>query len=171
MADMEKDLLKGLEAELKETEGIGETSIFTSKELDAPMDILRAEVTEFGSDLVSVLGEFFFLPIEEDDIRYFSIAITISGSVEKAALADAGAAIARLNYFLPFGCFCLGGEENSLVFRHTVLLDTTVKKDIQAKEIALASNAAISVAERFSEYLLLIIRNEMSIKEMLKIFK
>lgn len=171
MADREKDLLNALEAELKETEGIGETTIFTSKELDAPMDILRAEIKEFGSDLVSVLGEFFFIPIEDDDIKYFSIAITVSGSVEKAALADTGAAIARLNYFLPFGCFCLGGEEHSLVFRHTVLLDTAAKKDIQAKEIALASNAAISVAEKFSEYLLLVIKNEMTIIEMLKIFK
>ena len=77
MEDSKKSkLLEELKKKLEESGNFGEMSVFTAKELDAPMDILRAEIPEFGSDLVSLLGEFFFLPIEDEGRVYFSTVIT-----------------------------------------------------------------------------------------------
>ena len=162
-----KELLEALEAALKEDDGIGEMSVFTAKELDAPMDILRAEISGFGPDLVSVLGEFFFIPFEDEETLYFSTVITLSSTVPAEAVPDVTGAIARLNYYLPCGCFALGSEDKNLVYRHTALIDAKDKKEDQIKDIVRSSDIALGVAERFWANLLSVIKNEITVSEMM----
>ncbi len=167
MESRKKELLEALEAELKTDDSIGEMSVFSAKELNVPMDILRAEVTGFGPDLVSVLGEFFFFPFEDENTLYFTTVITLSSTVPAEAAPDLAGAVARLNYYLPCGCFALGAEDKNLVYRYTALLDAADKKEDQIKDIIRTYDIALGVADRFYPNLLLVIRNEMTVSEMM----
>ncbi|MCR5000441.1 MAG: YbjN domain-containing protein [Lachnospiraceae bacterium] len=164
------ELLRALENSLKGEEGIGELSIFTAEELGAPMDILRVEISGFGVDFVSVLGEFFFMPFEETDILYFTSVITITGTLEKDAVPDMTEAVSRMNYYLPFGCFAIGEEDKNLIYKYTVPVMSENDEE-KKKFIAGACDSAIGMAENFEGYLKLILRNEMSVEEVLEMFK
>ena len=170
MESKQKKLLEALEATLKDEEGIGELSIFTADELGAPMDILRVEVAGFGVDLVSVLGEFMFLPFEEEDVLFFTSVITITGTLEKEAVPDVVDLISRMNFYVPFGCFALGDDDKTLIYKHTV--PVMAKKDEDKKAlIARAADGAIGTAETFEGYLKLVINNEMSARDVLDMLK
>ena len=166
-----KQFLETLEKTLKGEEGIGELSIFTADELGSPMDILRVEIAGFGVDVVSVLGEFFFMPFEDTDAFFFSSVITITGTLEKDAVPDIADLIARMNFFMPFGCFALGDEDKTIVYKYTVPVMTGSDDDTNNKVIARAVDSAIGMAENFDGYLRGVIRDQMSVEEVLEIFK
>ena len=166
MSDRQKELLEALEAQLKEDDDFGEMSIFTAKELDAPVDILRTELPEFGPDLVSVLGEFFFLPTDDEDILVFTTCISLSNSVPPEAAPDVAAALARLNYLLPCGCFALGNEDRNFVYKNTAILSVNDSKDEQLKEISRSVDASLGSAETFFSYILPVLKNDITVEEM-----
>ena len=168
MKDRKNELLKELEAGLKEDSGIGEISMFTAEELETPMDILRSEITGFGPGLISVLGEFFFLPIEDDDHFFFSTVITLSGTVPPEAAPDVASAVARLNYYVPVGCYALGDDDKNLIFRLTALINISDDIKKQSGEIRKAVNIALGAGEKYFGYLLMVINNEISVDDMMK---
>ncbi len=172
MADKQKELLGKLKDRFLEGSGIGETSVFTAAELDAPMDILRAEITEFGPDFESVLGEFFFLPIElEENTRYFTSVITISSMVPKESASDIAGVIARLNYVLPCGCFALGDEDKNLVFKYTAAVFADDDEESRLRTMYNAANLAMTTAEGFVGELILVMRNELTLEELMANYK
>ncbi|MBQ4481649.1 MAG: hypothetical protein II966_00300 [Lachnospiraceae bacterium] len=161
------ELLKTLEGEFKEADDIGEVSLFTKEELGA-VDILRAEIAEFGTDLVSVLGEFFFLPFEEDEVLYFTSVITLSGSITEDIVPDLAGAVARLNYILPCGCFAIGDNDKNLIYRFSVPIFGDEDKKRQEMEMSNAANTAILIAEKYEGYLKLVMNDNMTVDEMIK---
>lgn len=169
--ERKQKLLEALEAEFKKDEGIGEMSLFTKKELNAPMDILRAEIPDFGSDLVSILGEFFFLPFEADEVLYFTSMITLSSTIPAEAAPDVAAAIARLNYYIPNGCYALGDDDRNLVFRDTLPLKGDADIKDQGTAIIISANNAIMTAERYEAHIKLVLKNEITVTEMVKMLK
>ncbi len=170
MKDIKKELLEALEGELKGEEGIGEMSMFSAKELNAPMDILRAEIPEYGPELVSVLGEFFFFPVDYEDTLFFSTVITLSSTLPKEAAPDVASAIARLNYYVPLGNYALGDEDKNLVYKMTLPIRTDEKKDKQTKDIINSVYYALGMAEKFLGYILMVVKNEITVDEMIGIF-
>jgi hypothetical protein len=171
MDEKKLELLKSLEAEYKEAEDMGEASIFTAKELNAPMDMLRAEIAAFGPDLVSVLGEFFFMPFEETEVIYFTSVITLSNTVPEESADDVAAAVARLNYYIPCGCYALGEDDKNLVFKYTVPIVGEDETEHQTSAVSIAANTAIMTAERYMGYLKLILMNEVTVDEMIEMAK
>ena len=170
MEDSKKSkLLEELKKKLEESGNFGEMSVFTAKELDAPMDILRAEIPEFGSDLVSLLGEFFFLPIEDEGRVYFSTVITLMTNVPKETVPDIADAAARLNFYLPCGCFALGDDDKNLIYRFMMPISENEKKPQDT--MYMAADTAIGVADRFERYLKPVIKNELTTKEMVDMIR
>ncbi len=167
MSDRKNELLEALEAQLKEDGDFGEMSIFTSKEMNIQADILRVEIPEFGPDLVSVLGEFFFLPIEDEDNLLFTTVISLSNTVPPEAAPDVAAAAARVNYLLPCGCFALGNEDKNFVYKNTAVLSNKDSKDEQLKEIKRSVDASLGSAETFYSYLLPVFKNDITVDEMI----
>lgn len=164
--DMKKELLEALQMKLKADRSVEDISLFTAEELGAPMDMLRAKIGEFGPDLINVLGEFFFMPFEDEGILYFTTVITLSASLPKEAVPDMAAAAARLDYYLPFGCYALGDNDRNLIYRYTALLNENEEKEKLNASISTAAFGALSVAEKFIGYLLLVLKNEISVEEM-----
>ncbi len=171
MTDRQKELLEALEEILNENEHTGEVSMFTAEELGAPMDILRAELTEFGPDLESVLAEFFFIPAENEDTMFFTTVITLSSTVPKEAVPDVAAAAARIDYYLPAGSFALGENDENLIFRHTALIDRGDDIKHQTAAVSKASLTSFSVAASFFGYLLMVMKDEITVEEAVNMLK
>ena len=170
METSRKELLTALEKGLKKEEGIGESTLFTAEELGAPADILRVEIAGFGVDLVSVLGEFFFMPFDDTDVIFFTSVITITGTLEKDAVPDIAELISRMNFLLPFGCYALGDEDKTLVYKYTVPV-MAESDDEKMKVIARAADSAIGIAEKFEGYIKLVLKNQMRYEDVLNMFK
>ncbi len=168
MKERTKELLKALEEELRNNDMIGEMSIFTSEELNTPSDMLRAEIADFGTNAQSVLGEFLFLPIEDEELYHFVSVINLTFTLDKAAAEEAARAISRLNFYLPIGGFALGGEDDSnLVFKYGVPVLTDADIEIQKKTIFAAADRALLYAERYEAYLNLILEDGASLEDLL----
>ncbi|MBQ9437095.1 MAG: hypothetical protein IJU50_02070, partial [Lachnospiraceae bacterium] len=154
MNERKQELLKALEEELKNNDMIGEMSLFTSEELNSPSDMLRAEIANFGTTGQSVLGEFLFLPIEDEELYYFTSVINLTFTLERSAAEEIARAASRLNYYLPVGGFALGGEDDSnLVFKYMVPVLADADIGIQKKTVFAAADRALLYGERFEAYL------------------
>ena len=150
-------LLERLMQDFLEFEDHEDFSIFTSEELGTEMDVLRGMHTEFSSEMVEVLGEYFFLPLETEDIWYFTSVFTIIEQIPDLLLEEMGATISRLNYYLPMGAFVLGGDQTgTLIYRYTVPVLSSHDEEVQFDMIRSAADAAFYCAEEFAGYLLLL---------------
>ena len=168
MNERKKELLAALEEELKNYDMIGEMSFFTSEELGIPSDMLRAEIADFGTRGQSVLGEFLFLPIEDDELYYFTSVINLTFTLDKGASGEVLRAASGLNYYLPIGGFAIGGEDDSnLVFKYGVPVLTDADIEIQKKTIFAAADRALLYAERYEAYLSLILEVGASLEDLL----
>ncbi len=182
MENRKEELLRTLYARLEGYEDFSRTAYFKADELNAPMDVIRAMIPEFGSELTDVLGEFFFLPIGEEDAKaaaldgtdelwFFTTVITVSDSLPPDSAEEIAATVARLNYMLPCGCYAMGNTDSTLVYRMSVPILANDEPDKQERELVSAVNLALMTAERFVGYLVLIAEGKMSCGEFLRIFR
>ncbi len=166
MDERKKELLKALEEELKNNDMIGEMSFFTSEELGIPSDMLRAEVADFGTRGQSVLGEFLFLPIEDEELYYFSSVINLTFTLDKGAAGEVLRAASGLNFYLPIGGFSIGGEDDSnLVFKYTALVPADCDIELQKKIIFAAADRTLLYGEKSETYLSLVLRDGVSLDD------
>ena len=171
MKEKKRNLLKMLAEELLLSEDIDRAEFFTAEELEAPVDITRAVVTDLGAELISVLAEFYFMPFENEDMLYFSNVITITDDIRDDEKADLALAVAGLNYHLPCGCFALNDTADMLVYRYTVPI-LADQDEAAIKKIMLTSvDAAINTADSFESYLMLVLEGNMTPEEMIKMIK
>ncbi len=171
MADMKRELLDKLVEELKESEDIGEVSLFTAEELDSPVDVVRALLIDMGSELLNMLGEYFFLPYEEEEVLYFTSVITITDEIEPDEIVTVSEAIARINYVLPCGCFALGDEGRNLVYRYTAPILADLDADKQMAMMLTAVDAGMMTVDKYEGYLMLAVDGAMTPSEMIDFIK
>ena len=94
--ERKRQLLTKLEEFFKDDEDVEEVSLFTAQELEAPMDVLRAFLSDYGPGRIDVLAEFSFLPFEgPEEVLYFSAVLTIMSEMPKDAVPAVAGAIAR----------------------------------------------------------------------------
>ncbi|MCR4654905.1 MAG: hypothetical protein K5770_01530 [Lachnospiraceae bacterium] len=166
--EIKKELLNALEERLKADGDIGQTVMLNAEDLGSSMDVLRAEILEFGPDLMNVLGEFFFMPFEDEGLMFFTSVITYSDSVPREAAADIAAAVARLNYYIPCGCYALGNDDKNLIYRYTAIMLNSEEKERLTQAVISAAYSSVSVAEKYLGYLLLVLKGEITVEEMVK---
>ena len=65
MSDIRKNLLNAFVEEIKNDEQISDASLFSAEELGIEASVARCAINELGFDLMTVLGEFLFLPYEK----------------------------------------------------------------------------------------------------------
>lgn len=169
MSELRDRLLRSLADGLADAEDFEEVSLFTKEELDAPVDVVRGLIPEIGTEQISVLTEFFFMPFEDEDMLYFSSVITVTDEIAQEEVADLSLAVARINFDLPCGSFSVSPDGESLVYKYTVPVPGSVDESIQ-KDIMLTSiDAAINVVDRFEGYLALALEGNLSTKDLVKL--
>ena len=169
MNEKKRELLNLLVSELENAEELEQTSLFTAEELGAPADAVRTLINEIGTELISVLGEFFFMPYEDEDVLYFATAITISEDIPADCRLDLEEAVARINSIIPCGGFATGTSGDRLIYRYTAPF--LAKQDAEEQKVLMltAVNAAMETVDRFVGYLTLAASGDMSSEEVMKL--
>ncbi|MBR1876373.1 MAG: hypothetical protein IJ805_04625 [Lachnospiraceae bacterium] len=167
MSDIRKKLLNAFVEEINNDEQISDASLFDADELGIEASVARCAINELGFDLMTVLGEFFFLPYEKEEMLYFSAVITIADEYDKSVLKDLEAAVSRINSFLPVGAFSTGPDGKTLVYRYTIPVPGDMKQKDQLSLMLTASDDAISVSDIYMGYLLLVMAGDLNPEEMM----
>ena len=167
MNKRKRELLTELEKFFKEDEDIEEVSLFTAEELETPMDVLRVLVTGYGAELNDILAEYSFIPMpgEADEIWYFSCVLTIGTELPKEGMTPLANAIARLNFYLPYGCFCLSNDGGMLIYKSVTALRSDEKDETLYKDIELSADTALLVPESFIDLLMRVADGRMGLNE------
>ena len=149
MSDRKKALLERLEAFFGNDEAVEEATIFTGEELGTPMDVLRVLVPDYGAGLLEILGEFSFLPLEgPEEVLYFSSLLTLMINIPEAAVPALSAAISKLNFYLPYGNFCLSKDGTILVYKTVSVLRADHDDEILYEDMELAADTALLIPEK-----------------------
>ena len=170
MEERKRNLLKRLESFFKEDEDIEEASLFSAEELEIPVDMLRVLVTGYGPQLIDILAEYSFLPLpgEADEVWYFSSVLTIETDIPREKAAALSNAIARLNFFMPYGGFCLSPEGDMLTYKSVTALRSDEQDDTLYKDIELSADTALLVPENYTDSLLRILDGRLSLSEFIE---
>ncbi len=154
MKDRKKKLLEKLETYFKKDEDIEEASLFTAEELGTPMDVLRVLVSGYGPGVMDILAEYSFIPFEgAEEVWYFSSVLTILTDIPKEAAPAVAGAIARLNFYLPYGSFGLSSDDSMLVYRSVTVLRSDHEDEKLYEDMELSADTALLIPERYT-YLL-----------------
>ena len=149
MAERKRVLLERLEKYYKEDEDVTQASVFTGKELGVPMDVLRVLVGSYGAGLMDILGEFSFLPVEGDEVWFFTSVLTIMLDVPKESVPSLAIAIAKLNFYLPYGAFCLSGDGKMLTYKAATTIRSDRDDDKIYEDMELAAETSLLVPENY----------------------
>ena len=165
MDERKRELLNRLEAFFKDDEDTEEVSLFTKEELNAPMDVLRLLITDYGPGLMDVLVEFSFLPLNETEVLFFSTVITIKMNVPKDGVSALSGAIARLNFYLPYGAFALSSDGSMLIYKSVVPLRSDKSDDELYETMELSADNSILVPESYTDLLVQVSEGRMLLNE------
>ena len=161
-----RNLLNRLAGELGQPEDVERASLFTAEELEAPMDVVRCLITETGADLLDLLAECFFLPVQdEEDVMYFNIMVTLIQEM-KDDIAPLAEALSRLNIFLPIGCFAVD-EENGVVFKISVPMLYRTPDEDKMTTMLTAFDTAMGILDKYESYIMLVATGEIEPGEMM----
>lgn len=169
MNEKKRELLNALISELNESEDMEQTSLFTAEELGTPADVVRTMINDVGAEMISVLGEFFFMPYEDEEVLYFSTAVTISEEIPAEYMADLENAAIRLNTMIPCGCFATGIGGDRLIYRYTAPFLASQDTGDQVSLMLTAVGASVDTLDRFTGYLALVADGKMSADEAVKL--
>ncbi|MBR2186969.1 MAG: hypothetical protein IJ857_06490 [Lachnospiraceae bacterium] len=149
MSDRKIALLERLEAFFGNDEAVEEATIFTGEELGTPMDVLRVLVPDYGAGLLDILAEYSFLPVEGEEVLYFSSVLTLLINIPEGAVPALSIAISKLNFFLPYGNFCLSKDGTVLVFKTVTALRSDHDDEKLYEDIELSADTALLIPENY----------------------
>ncbi len=167
MDERKRELLKRLETFFAEDEDIEEASLFTKEELKTPMDVLRILITDYGPGLMDVMAECSFLPLEDTEVLFFNTVLTVKMDVPAAGVSALSGAIAKLNFFLPYGGFALSGDGKVLIFKNSVAVPSEDSDDSIYKLMKISTDTSILMAENYSYLLTQVASGDMMLSEFL----
>jgi hypothetical protein len=150
MNERKKALMEKLEAFFQNDESVEEATIFTGEELGTPMDVLRVLVPDYGAGMLDILAEYSFLPVgEPEEVMYFSSVLTLLINIPAGAVPALSIAISKLNFFLPYGNFCLSKDGTTLIFKNISVLRSDHDDEKLYEDVELAADTALLIPERY----------------------
>ncbi|MCR4656178.1 MAG: hypothetical protein K5770_08125 [Lachnospiraceae bacterium] len=169
MNERKHRLLERLEDFFKNDEDIEEASLFSAQELNTPMDILRVLVLDYGPDPFDLLAEYSFIPFDgEDEVWYFSSVLTIMSDVPKDGVPALSCAIAKLNFYLPYGGFGLSSDGKTLIYKSVEVLRPDRDDDALYEDIELAADTALLVPEGYTGLLMQVAEGSLLLTDFLE---
>lgn len=168
MDERKRELLKRLEAFFSKDEDIDEVSLFTKEELETPMDVLRVLITGYGPGLMDVLVECSFLPLPDTEVLYFNTVITVRMDVPQEGVSALSGAIAKLNFFLPYGGFAVNGDGSMLVYKSSTAFLSENPDDKLYELMELSADTSVLVAENYTEMLSQVADGQLTLNDFLE---
>jgi hypothetical protein len=80
--------------------------------------------TDLGSEGDEVMGEYYFLPINDENAKFhiFYCVYTLTENMPEMKQEELGRAANMLNFYLPVGSFVFNMQENIMAFKYTSLI-------------------------------------------------
>ena len=91
--------------------------------------------------------------------------LTIETDIPREGAAILANAIARINFFLPYGGFCLSPDGSMLTYKSVTALRADENDETLYKDIELSADTALLVPENFTDSLLRIIDGRLPLSE------
>ena len=169
MDNRKQMLLQSLMKVLEDYDDMEDIALQDAEAEGTSFKVLRATVTGFGVQLLDAVVECVFMPIgNADEELYFSLVLTLADDLPAEHVDELAAAVARVNYILPGGCFAIGNADKNLVYRYTLPMTASSDDTQLGKQMELALDMGLVVAERFASSLALVALGQMSVEEMFR---
>lgn len=161
---------KILEALKVELESYEVPAVIRKKEEGLPTDILTTLYRDMGAKSDEVMGEYYFLPIEGNnvDIHCFTVSMTLSEDLPGDKVDLIQDAIRTLNYYLLGGNFLISPDRTSLIYRNTALFKIDLSYDKSMEMIQIAIGVSLQIVEKWVKLLLDLERGEMTLEGFMK---
>lgn len=113
---------------------LGVAAILREPDGNFPFHRLNTLHDDMGLEDEEVMGEFYFMPLEEENLKFhlFNIVFTITENMPKDKQEELGRAATHLNFYLPVGAFIFDMEEDILAFKYSALVpvETNAEKAV-----------------------------------------
>ncbi len=127
-----------------------------AEEEGLPPGVLSVFMDNIAAEGVESIGEFFFMPMEEEKggIQLFINMITILENVNEKNLGELLGAIAIINSYVPLGAYSYAPKDGRLLFRYSGIMSADLS-DVQLKEeMDRAMSVTMDTMEKFSYMLI-----------------
>ena len=117
---------------------------------------------------VESIGEFFFLPLGEDDkVQFFVNMITITQELAKEHLSQLCTAVAAVNAYVLSGAFAIDYAAKSLVYKNSYEMPVDIDRDRLRDNVEISMGTAARVVESYGQLLLDVNDGKMTSMEMI----
>ncbi len=118
------------------------------------VEVLAADLMVTTQDGYDALGEFFFLPgNENDELQFFVNLITIQEELPEENLPELCVAVSAINTFIITGAFAIDAVSKSLVYKNTYAMPADITAETLQDNMELSMGLAVEVVRQFG-YLL-----------------
>ena len=119
----------------------------------APMDIVHILIKNYGLLSLPAAGTFYFLPVANDEMMYFSCEIEYAEEMQQGQLPEVCQAVAAINYCLPYGNYCVDVTSGALKYRLSVPIIADITYEELMGQLNLLVAHTLEMGEKYS-YLL-----------------
>lgn len=141
------------------------------EEGDNKLEILRILFDDIGFDNEDgVVGEFLFLPLvsEEDEVQYFTAAMTIADVIPQENLSKLYEAIAVLNFYIPCGAFSIDKNKQVLAYKMTNPIPIALTGDALYEQVNVSMGNAVAITDQYCDLILRVNAGELEVEDMLE---
>ena len=143
----------------------------TKEETGMPFDFLDVVLDDLGGEDGEVFAQMFFQPMPEEQakiakVQYFTCIINVKEEIEEKNLAAAHAAASILNYFIPFGTFCLDPDQVTLLYKFSSPLPADMDQEQLHSAVNLLSAQAANLCDQYYSILSAIASGEAQVSDL-----
>ncbi len=115
---------------------------------DEGTEILAVMLDEIEGYQTDALGEFFFMPSEEDaEVQFFVNLITISEDLSQETLGELCIAISMLNTYITTGAFAVDPTSGSLIYKNSVAIPINISYEQTKDYVNMAMGISIELVD------------------------
>lgn len=136
---------------------------------NVPTYMLNVLHTELSYDGEEVMGEYYFLPFEDENTRYhvFTSMLTLTEEMPEERYEDLGRAANLLNFYLPVGSFVFSKPEGIMAYKHSCLIPKGYSMEEAFKLIDGHIAMSLNIVNQYLSIFMRLLKREISFTEFL----
>lgn len=134
-----------------------------------PTHILNVLHTGLGYAEDEVMGEYYFLPIQEENAKFhlFSSMLTLSEDMPEEKYEEMGRAVNILNFYLPVGAFVFSKPEKIMAFKYTSLIPVEFSEEEALNSIDGNIGMSLHLVDQYLDVLMKLMNGELAFEDFL----
>ena len=135
-----------------------------------PTHMLNVLHTNTGNEEEEVMGEYYFLPIEEENAKFhmFCTVMTLSEEVLEDKFDELGRAANLLNFYLPVGSIVFSKPEQIMAFKYTSLIPMGASEEEALNMIDGNIGLSLHLVNQYVDVLMKLSRSEITFTDFLE---